>query len=175
MKYQSVTPLKEYRDRLEAGEIVSAPKPGIRALRARSPQPAAFSPALDIEDRVLQVQRSVIRIMEGPHEVAAGLIVDEDGWAITKASLVGSRKQWSCRLFYTRDGKMIVKGRVVATSAEHDLALVETGCSGLAACALGRQASGRGDVRIDGPRANRGATSICDRGSRGMPGAGQAQ
>jgi S1-C subfamily serine protease len=63
--------------------------------------------------------------MEGPHEVAAGLIVDEDGWAITKASLIGSRKQWPCRLFYTRDGKMIVKGRVVATSAEHDLALMK--------------------------------------------------
>jgi serine protease Do len=125
MKYQSVSALKEYRDRLEAGEIVSAPKPGIRAVRARSPLPAAFSPALDIEDRVLQVQRNVIRIMDGPHEAAAGLIVDENGWAITKASLVGSRKQWSCRLFFTRNGKTIVKGRVVATSAEFDLALVK--------------------------------------------------
>ncbi len=124
-KYQSILPLKEYRDRLEAGEIVSAPRPLARALRARPPQPAAFSPALDLEDRVQQVQSSVIRIMDGAHEVAAGLIVDADGWAITKASLVGSRQQWSCRLFFTRDGKMIVKGRIVATSPEHDLALLK--------------------------------------------------
>lgn len=124
-KYQSVVPLQAYRERLEAGEIVSAPKPGIRAMRARPAQPAAFNPALDIEDRVLQMQSSVIRIMEGPHEVAAGLIVDEDGWAITKASLVGRRERWSCRLFFSRDGTMIVQGRVVATSAEHDLALMK--------------------------------------------------
>ncbi|HEY2414554.1 MAG TPA: trypsin-like peptidase domain-containing protein [Pirellulaceae bacterium] len=123
--YQSLDPLREYRARLEAGEIVSAAQPASRALRGRNPQTAAFNPALDLEDRVQQVQRSVIRIMDGTHEVAAGLIIDADGWAITKASLVGSREQWSCRVFYTRDGKMVVKGRVIATSAEHDLALLK--------------------------------------------------
>ena len=86
------------------------------------------------------MQNSVIRIMEGQHEVAAGLILDEDGWAITKASLVGSRKQWSCRLFFTRDGKLIVKGRVVATSAEHDLALVKLDVRG---CQVAHWADGR--------------------------------
>lgn len=125
VKYQSIIPMTEFRDRLVAGEIVWAPKPGVRALRARSPQPAAFNPALDLEDRVLQMHGSVIRIMEGTHEVAAGLIVDADGWAVTKASLIGSRQQWSCRVFFTRDGKMIVKGRVAATSAEYDLALLK--------------------------------------------------
>ncbi len=175
MKYQSVTSLKEYRNRLEAGEIVSAPKPGIRALRARSPQPAAFNPALDVEDRVLQVQRSVIRIMAGPHEVAAGLIVDEDGWAITKASLVGSRKQWSCRLFFTRDGKMIVKGRVVATSAEHDLALVKLdvrGCQ-VAHWADRRPAVGTFVSTVLGRTA--GPLQFAIVGAEACPEAGQAQ
>lgn len=131
--FQSLEPLKTYRDRLEAGEIVSAPQAGVRAMRARPSQPAAFAPALDIEDRVLQVQRSLIRILDGGHEVAAGLIVDADGWAITKASLVGSREQWSCRTFFSRDGQMIVKGRVVAASAEHDVALLKLAAGDLPA------------------------------------------
>jgi serine protease Do len=125
IRYESVALLKEHRDRLEAGELVDAPARAYRASRARRPQAAAFSPALDLEDRVHQMQRNVIRIMDGPYAVAAGLIVDPDGWAVTKASLVGSRRQWSCRLFYTRHGNMIVKGVVVATSAEHDVALLK--------------------------------------------------
>jgi serine protease Do len=124
-RYQSTIPLKDARARLEAGEIVSASHLISRALHGHPPQQSVFNPASDLEDRVQQVHKSVIRIMNGPHEVASGLIVDSSGLAITKASLIGSRREWSCRIFYTRDGKMRVKGRVVATSAEHDVALLK--------------------------------------------------
>jgi serine protease Do len=123
--YQPVARFHELRDRLEAGDVVVAQKPGARAARARPAQPSVFSPALDLEDRVLQVQRSLIHVLDGPHAVAAGLIVDPDGWAITKASLVGSRENWQCRLFYVVGGRVIVPGRVVATSPEHDVALMK--------------------------------------------------
>ncbi|MEX2118089.1 MAG: serine protease [Pirellulales bacterium] len=124
-RYQSLSPFKEFRERLESGELVSAAaKKVIRASRARPAQPAAFIPAADLEDQVLQVGNSMIRIMDGPHEIAAGLIVDANGLAVTKASLLGSRREWSCRLFYVVD-EAIVKGQVVATSAEHDLALMK--------------------------------------------------
>jgi len=122
---QSVEPLETFRDRLEADELISNPSPPIRAMRARVTPAGPIRPALDLEDRLLQIRRSVIAILDGPHEIACGLIVDRDGWAITKASLVGSRRDWSCRTSFKRGRPMIHRGRVVATSAEHDVALLK--------------------------------------------------
>lgn len=123
-RYQSLAVLEECLERLKSGEVVSAATKVSREVRGRPAQPAAFAPLPDLETRVLQMQRSIIRVMDGPHAIAAGLIIDADGLAITKGSLVGSRREWSCRLFHVVD-KAIVKGRVIATSAEHDLALMK--------------------------------------------------
>jgi S1-C subfamily serine protease len=112
------------RGRLESGETIVDSRPGIRSLQGRNYQPAAFVPAPDLEDRVQQVSKSVMQVLDGAHEVAAGLIVDPNGWAITKASLVGERDEWTCRLFYVVD-KVIVKGKVVAISRDHDVALMK--------------------------------------------------
>ena len=124
-RYQIVTFLNEYQERLEAGEIVSGPeKEVIRVLRGSPAHPSAFVPLPDLEDRIQQVRRSVVQIKDGPNSIAAGLIITADGLAITKASLVARRPEWPCRLFYVED-KAIVKGRVVATSPEYDLALMK--------------------------------------------------
>lgn len=123
--YYSILPLKEHQVRLQAGELVSAPLKGYRALRGHPAISAPFTPALDLEDRVQQLAKSVIQIMDGSNVVASGLIVDSEGWAVTKASLIGSRETWTCRVFYVRQNKSFFRCKVVATSPEHDVALLK--------------------------------------------------
>jgi len=124
-KYQTFSEFSKARERLEAGEIVSKELKATRTMQARPPQPTAFIALPDLETQMLRFNRNAIQIMDGPHAIAAGLIVDADGLAITKASLVGSRPEWTCRLFSAENGRMIVKARVIAASAEHDVALMK--------------------------------------------------
>jgi len=122
--YQPVAPFHEFRDRLVAEEIVTAPSAAVRALQSRSCYPSAFQPALDLEDTLLS-SNSVVRILDGTKEIAMGVVVEADGWVLTKRTLIDGCKDLLCTLPVTFTGKLLVSARVVASSKEHDLALLK--------------------------------------------------
>jgi serine protease Do len=125
-QYQPLAPLARYRARLEAGGIVSAPSDPVRAMRSRTAYPAAFAPAPDLEGAVLPFTAYTVRIRDGTTEVAMGLVVDPDGWVVTKRTLVAGRDDLHCTLaFTTRPIARPVSARVAASSVEHDLALLK--------------------------------------------------
>ena len=124
-QYESISALKGHRTLLEAGEIVSAPRVGVRARKRRARDPAAFAPALDLEDAIGVAASGVVRILDGTDEIASGLLVDPDGWVVTKRTLLAARSDLKCLASYSTSGRMLFPARVVASSAEHDLALLK--------------------------------------------------
>jgi serine protease Do len=152
-EYQPVAPLYKHRAKLEAGNIVSAPQNPLRARRSRTAYPAAFAPAPDLEDTVLPVAEAyTARVRDGETGVAMGLVVDPDGWVVTKRTLVDGRSDLRCSLAWTAGRHL--PARVVASSVEHDLALLKLdgklNIAGMKANGLGelRWASGRPQVGL---------------------------
>jgi serine protease Do len=124
--YQPVAPLKKFRARLEAGEVVSAPSDPVRALRGRATYSSPFAPAPDLEDTVLTAAVPyTVRVRDGTADVALGLVIDPEGWAVTKRTLVDGRADLNCLLGFAPVIGRPVRARVAAASVEHDLALLK--------------------------------------------------
>jgi serine protease Do len=124
-QYESISALQGHRAQLETGKIVSAPRPGVRTRKASLRDPAAFAPAADLEDAVTVATIGVVRILDGTHEVASGLVIGSDGWVITKRSLLPAHSDLKCLTFYSTSGRVLFPAQVVAGSTEHDLALLK--------------------------------------------------
>jgi serine protease Do len=124
-QYESILALKDHRADLEAGKIVSAPRLGVRTRKARLRDPAAFAPAADLEDAVTVAATGVVRILDGTDEVATGFLVDADGWVVAKRTLLLARSDLKCLASYSTSGRVLYPARMVASSPEHDLALLK--------------------------------------------------
>jgi serine protease Do len=131
-RYEPLAPFFRYRDRLLAGEIVPAPRQAVRARQARVPDPGAFTAALDLQDAVLRTAPRVVHVFDGTSEVALGLIVDSDGYVITKRSLVLGSQRLKCQMrFRLGHAKVLYAAQIVAASTKHDLALLKVDAKGL--------------------------------------------
>jgi serine protease Do len=125
-RYEPLAPSHQYRKRLLEGEIVSAPVEDFRAREAKAADPGAFAAALDLQDAAQRHVAGVVHVLDGAVEVALGLIVDTDGYVITKQSLVSMTNRLKCRMrFLNSNTKMVYDARIVASSAKHDLALLK--------------------------------------------------
>ena len=124
--YEPVAAFLRHRDALTAGEVVSAPRPAVRARRARVADPAAFAPALDLQDAVGDATVGVaVRVLDGATPVAAGTLVDPAGWVVTKWTLVDGRADLHCLMGSTTGaGRVKVRAKLVGADPEHDLALL---------------------------------------------------
>ncbi len=125
-QYESISALKGHRALLEAGKIVSAPRVGVRARQSAAARPGSLCTSARSGRRTNGVAASgVVRILAGTDEIASGLLVDSDGWVVTKRTLLAARSDLKCLASYSTSGRMLFPARVVASSAEHDLALVK--------------------------------------------------
>jgi serine protease Do len=124
--YEPLAPFHQYRKRLLEGEIVSAPVEDFRARDAKAADPGAFTASLDLQDLAQRHRAGVVHVLDGAVEVALGLIVDPDGYVLTKQSLVSMTNRLKCRMrFLNSNTKMVYDARIVAASAKHDLALLK--------------------------------------------------
>jgi S1-C subfamily serine protease len=77
-----------------------------------------------------EVAQSVVELLVDSKPVSIGIIVDADGWILTKASVLDGKV--SCRL----PDRSVVDAEKRAESPEHDLALLKIGVGGLSAAAF---------------------------------------
>jgi serine protease Do len=125
-RYEPLAPFHQYRKRLLEGEIVSAPVEDSRARETKAADPGAFAAALDLQDAAQRHVAGVVHVLDGAVEIALGLIVDPDGYVLTKQSLVSMTNRLKCRMrFLNSNTKMVYDARIVASSAKHDLALLK--------------------------------------------------
>ena len=85
---------------------------------------------------ILTKVRSIVEILSDNRIVAFGLVVDKDGWVLTKRTVLTGPtgpQRITCRL---GDGKQF-DARVVGESGAHDLALLKIPAAGLAAVLWG--------------------------------------
>jgi serine protease Do len=122
--YQPVAPLAKHQKAMEAGKIVSDPIPGDRLISGHPLVHGAFAAAPDLRTAVIDAGLCRVDILDRATEIAAGLAVDADGWVVTKRTLVDGRDGLCCRLPWTLNAELLVAAKVVAVSAEHDLALL---------------------------------------------------
>jgi serine protease Do len=131
-RYEPLSPFYRYRERLLAGEIVAVARQADRARQARVPDPGAFTAALDLQDALLRTATRVVHVFDGTAEVALGLIVDSDGYVVTKRSLVLGCHRLKCQMrIRLANAKMLYAAQIVAASAKHDLALLRVDVKGL--------------------------------------------
>ena len=125
-RYEPLAPFHQYRKRLLEGEIVSAPvedsqreKPKLPIL-ARLPRPSTCKNAAQ------RHVAGVVHVLDSAVRLWSGLIVDPDGYVLTKQSLVSMTNRLKCRMrFLNSNTKMVYDARIVASSAKHDLALLK--------------------------------------------------
>lgn len=79
------------------------------------------------EDTMKSNGRTAVRVMANGEQVALGVIVDSDGWIVTKASQIPPGETISCITYDYRDVEAQVVNRVV----DVDLALLRISASGL--------------------------------------------
>jgi S1-C subfamily serine protease len=92
---------------------------------------------------VFTVHRSVLTLMDGEKPVAFGLVVDADGWAVTKSSEVPANAV-TCRL---ADGRRL-EASVAGRDRDHDLALLRLSAEGPPAAAWAERPPHVGQVLV---------------------------
>jgi serine protease Do len=126
----------ELRDRLRAGELVQLEKDWPERIERHNDTGGAWLPTEAYTKTLNAARGSTVEILADGKTVALGIIVDPDGWVLTKATeLIGPRghRNLFCRL---ADGRQR-DARMVARSAPHDLALVRVAATGLPAVTWG--------------------------------------
>jgi serine protease Do len=139
--HSSVEAFLALRERLRAGEAVAFEKELPKDLeRPDHLEPRrdlwGWEPAAGLTTTLSKAHRSTVEILGDGRVIALGLIVGEDGWVLTKRTVLtgpSGPRRLACRL---ADGKRL-EARVMAGSGAHDLALVKVAAARLSAVSWG--------------------------------------
>ncbi len=126
--YVAVDVFVEFRDRLRQGEEIVAERerPG-RPIRPTRDAWGAFEPTADLAQTVGAARRSTVEILGDGKPAALGLIVEPDGWIVSKWTELAGCRRIACRLSDER----LLEARIMCGSKGYDLALLKVGAVGL--------------------------------------------
>jgi serine protease Do len=120
--YASVDVFQRFRQRLRAGEEIEAVKPHLgRPLPSPHDAFGAFEPQADLAAAATSARKSAVEVLGDGRPVALGVIVDAEGWIVSKRTEVVGYQKLLCRLV---DGRKL-EARIAGGSAEHDVALLK--------------------------------------------------
>lgn len=128
--YASVEVFVAFRDRLRDGEEIVAQRERLgRPVAPPKDAFGAFEANQDLAKTAAAAHRSTVEILGDGKPVSLGLIVEPDGWIVTKRTELSGCEQIVCSL---ADGRRL-KTRVTGGSKEHDLALLKVDATDLPA------------------------------------------